>query len=271
MVISMRKRVVWFVCLLAWMISSAAAEAQYGTRRSSGVVGEDYRIEVSFNIWAPQRDIVISSESLGVVGSSINAVEDLGFERESFPEFRAVLRPTQKFKFRIGYTPIKYEAETVLTRRIVFNGQNYNVGVPVNSKFDWKAWRFGLEYDFLYTDRGFLGFIVDAKYQNLRVDLNSPVAAEYASVKVPIPTIGVGGRVYVTDRLAVNGELTGLKLAYQDEEGTYLDWDLGATYNFTRNVGVQAGYRWLSVDYEIDEDFGDLQLNGLYFGGTVRF
>jgi hypothetical protein len=41
--------------------------------------------------------------------------------------------------------------------------------------------------------------------------------------------------------------------------------------NFNDHVGAQAGYRSLTVFYNIEEDAGDLKLKGLYFGGTLRF
>ena len=41
--------------------------------------------------------------------------------------------------------------------------------------------------------------------------------------------------------------------------------------NFTDHFGVQAGYRSLTVFYQIETDAGDLKMKGLYFGGAVRF
>jgi hypothetical protein len=267
-----QKVIVWIVCAAGLVGLAAPASAQYGARGlGRPVAGENYHVELSLNLWNPEREIVIASESLGIVGTSIDAVADLGFEKKTFRDFRVVLRPSRKFKFRFGYTPIKYEADTILSRTIVFNGQRYDVGLPVQSQFDWKAWRFGLQYDFLYAERGFLGFVAEAKYTDVNVELNSPITSEFANVKAPIPTIGVAGRVYVARNVAINGELTGLKLAYEDNEGTYVDFDLGATVNIGNHFGVQGGYKSLNVDYVIDDDLGDFNLKGLYFGGTVRF
>jgi hypothetical protein len=67
------------------------------------------------------------------------------------------------------------------------------------------------------------------------------------------------------------GELTGLNFNVSDNEGTYVNFDLFGTVNFTNNFGVQAGYRDLKVDYVIDLDSGDLRLKGFTLGGVVRF
>ena len=55
------------------------------------------------------------------------------------------------------------------------------------------------------------------------------------------------------------------------DAGQYFEMDVYGTLNFTDNVGVQGGYRSLAVKYQIDEDFGDLKLDGFYFNGVVRF
>jgi hypothetical protein len=269
----MRKGFVWVACATILVMTSGTASAQYraGRGATSGVSGEDYHVELAYALWNPTPDIQISSESLGIVGSTIDGVVDLGFEKSRFHDFRVVLRPSRKFKFRFGVTPIKYEGDTTLTRTIVFNGQRYTVGLPVTSLLEWKSWRFGIEYDFIARPGGFLGFIVEAKYTDLNVELAAPIIAEFTQVKVPIPTIGAIGRVYVTENFAITGELTGLKLTIQEDTGKYLEFDLNAMFNFTPNLGVQGGYRTLSLDYDVEQDFGNMDLKGLYFGGVARF
>jgi hypothetical protein len=269
---TIRRIFVWAAAAACVVATSGTAQAQYGRRPvSTPSVGEDYHVEASLTFWRPDPAIEIASESLGIAGTTIDAVEDLGFESRSFADLKFVLRPTEKFKFRIGYTPIKYETESILQRDIVFNGQRYSVGLPVNTDFEWKAWRFGIEYDFIYRDRGFAGFIVEAKYTDLNVQLDSPVTSEFTHVKAPIPTIGGIGRVYVHDNVSITGELTGLSLNIDDNEGRYFDFDLYGTFNINNNVGAQVGFRRVTVHYVVDEDSGDLKVGGLYFGGVARF
>jgi hypothetical protein len=273
MAMTIRTLVVCAVSAVAWAVAAGGtAYAQYGARPYSTLpMGEDYHVEGALTFWRTDPAIQIASESLGIPGTTIDAVEDLGFESQTVRDFKVVLRPTRKFKFRLGYTPIKYDVESTLERTIVFNGQRYDVGLPVNSVLEWKAWRFGIEYDFIYRDRGFAGFIVEAKYTDMNIELTSPIASEFTHVKVPIPTIGGIGRVYVTDNVSITGELTGLSLSIDEDEGKYFDLDIYGTVNFTNNVGAQVGFRRITVDYVVDTDTGDLKLGGLYFGGVARF
>ena len=73
--------------------------------------------------------------------------------------------------------------------------------------------------------------------------------------------------------ISITGEFTFFKLPDIDEDysGQYFDFDLYGTVNFTDNFGAQGGYRSFDVFYKIEDDNGDLQLKGLYFGGVVRF
>jgi hypothetical protein len=273
----MRLRAALPFCLGASLLLGTAspAFAQFGARPySDPATGETYHVEFAANFWSPSPDIVISSESLGIIGSNIDFVDDLGIEKEQFGELRLVLRPGLKHKFRFHYIPMEYNAEAVLKRSIVFNGIRYDVGLPVKSSTHWKSFRIGYEYDFVYRDRGFAGFILDVKYTDVDVTLDSVIGSEFTEARGPIPTIGGIGRVYVAPNISLTIEITGFRLPEsvdEDYRGTYIDFDLYGTVNFTDNVGVQVGFRSLDVEYKVEGDRGDLLLRGPYFGGVVRF
>jgi len=262
--------------ILLLLATALPARAQYGRPvMSDPAVGENYHIEGVLNLWNPDLNATIESESLGILGDKVDIKTDLGYVDKQIREFRLVLRPAKKHKFRIGYTPIKYSVDdSILHRTIVFNGQKFNVGLPVNAEADWKVWRLGYEYDFVSRDRGFFGAILEAKYTHADFNLASPVTTEFASAKAPIPALGVIGRGYVARNVALTGEFTLFRLLNRDTDtykGSYYDFDMYGTLNFTTNVGVQAGYRSLDVSYTVKEDFGSMTLRGVYFMGVVRF
>src|SRR3954447_5099026 len=141
--------------IVASLLAASPAAAQYGAQPvRDAATGEKYHIEVTGDLWHPTPDMIISSESLGIIGDQIDFVNDLGIVTTTFKQLKIVARPTTKSKFRFEYTPIKYTAETTVQRSFVFNGQRYTVGLPVESEVTWKAYRFGYEWDFLYRDRG---------------------------------------------------------------------------------------------------------------------
>jgi hypothetical protein len=264
------------VALTAMCVTGSAlpALAQYSPP-SEPALGENYHFEASYGWWNADPSLLINSESLGIPGTDVDLVEDLGIEQKKLGKLNVVLRPALKHKFRFEYLPIKYEAETTLQREFIFNGQLYRVGLPINTEATFKTYRFGYEYDFIHRSRGFAGVLLDVKYTDVRVELTSPIAdPEFTTAVAPIPTIGFVARGYLAKNFAVGGEVSFFRVPdnlSETYDGEYTDFDLYGTVNFTENVGATAGYRSVDVFYQADRDTGALKFTGLYFVGVVRF
>jgi len=261
----------------ALVLTASPALAQFRPRPvGDPATGESYHIEGSAGFWNPSAKMSISSESLGIGGTTIDFKKDLGLKDRRFGELHAVLKAARKHKFRFQYIPIKYAQQATIPRDIVFNGQLYRVGIPVNSSLEWKAYRFGYEYDFIVKERGFGGFILDFKYTDVRASLASPALAqaEFANARAPIPALGGIVRVYLVPILSVTGELTGIKVPdsiSKDFKAHYADLDIYGTVNVTNNIGAQLGYRSFDVGYLVEQDTGSFTLKGLYFGVVARY
>lgn len=260
--------------LLALALVPAVASAQLSVYRPNNpATGETYHVELSLGLWSPTPAITIASTSLAVIGTQIDAVNDLGFASKKITDFHLIVRPAQKHKIRFEYLPIKYSADATLTRSINFHGVSYTVGLPVTSSLNYRTYRFGYEYDFLYRNTGFLGVIADLKYADLQASVGTNLPSPLPNVsaataqKVPIPGIGGIARVYVARNASLTGELTGLKIS----KGRYVDYDLYGTVNFSNNGAVQAGYRSIDARYSLTDDSGSLKLKGYYFRAVVRF
>ena len=265
------------------------ADAQIQTKHTNPATGETYNVELVGGFWAASPEIDLSSDSLGITGADIDFVSDLGLQKKRFREFRLVLRPAQKHKFRIQYVPIGYQADTTLERPIAFQDVKYDVKVPVSTSINLKAWRFGYEYDFIYRNRGFLGVIVEAKYADLETKLKSVIGDEtignqFTRERIPIPAVGGIGRIYPTRNLSLTVELTGFRWWDSEDnnasnyggwltqgQGQHIDLDMYGTANFSDTFGIQAGYHTLQLGYVIDEDSIAVKLSGPYLSGVLRF
>ena len=270
-----RKAVVCVCAALVMLGTAIPTSAQSSAPLTSNrATGENYHVEISGSLWDPTPSIFISSESLeGILGSRIDFVEDLGIEKSWFTQLRVVGRPAEKHKFRFEYTPIKYDSETVLSRTIIFNGISFPVSIPIQSEVIWRAYRFTYEWDFFYRDRGFVGMILEAKYTDVSATLTNVFDTEFVRARAPIPAIGVIGRGYVAPNISITSEFSFFKVPDIDEDygGSYFDFDIYGTVNFNDYVGAQGGYRSFDVFYKVEQDTGDMQVRGLYFGGVVRF
>ena len=254
---------------------AAPASAQYQPRPlNDPATGESYHIEGSLSWWRPSSNMSIESEGFGIPGTIIDFKNDLGIQDGTFPAWSIMGRPARSHKFRMQYIPIKFEASATLRRSIIFNGQLYPLNLPVNSTLEWKAYRFNYEFDFVTRNWGYAGFIVEAKYTDIRADLKSPIANEFAHARFPVPALGGVGRYYIVPNISVTGELTAFRVPDSIDDryrAHYVDVDIYGTVNLTNNVGVQGGYRTLDLGYLIKNDSGTLKLKGLYFGVVARY
>ena len=260
--------------LLAWAVSPA--EAQFRPRpMSEPATGEKYIVEASAGFWNPASDMSISSEALGIIGSTINFKSDLGLESGKFRDLRLVVRPAPKHKFRLEYIPVRMsKLDHILATDLIFNGQRYPIRAQLSSTFEWRTTRLSYEYDFVRRERWFVGFIADAKLTDVKAELTTPAIREFVHAQGPLPGIGGIGRVYVVPSIAVTAEFTRMPVPEQitdDVNGRYSNLDIHGTVNFTNNVGAQVGYRKFDVGYKFEDDSGTFKLNGLYFGIVARY
>jgi hypothetical protein len=265
-----------YVVLTALLACSAApAFAQFQPRTlEDPATGEKFIIEGSASLWFPSADMSIKSEQLGIPGSVIDLKGDLGVSDTKFPILDLTLKGG-KHKLRLQRLPVKYEEDDhVLTRKIIYNGQEYVVGLPVQTTFEWTQTHLSYEYDFLVKNRGFGGFVLNTTLTDINQRLKAPIIDEFVHVKAPVPRIGGIARVYVVPNISITTEITGLSISKDwnlDFSGKYLDVDIYGTINFTNNVGAKFGYRSVDVDLLIEDDSGNFDMKGIYFGIVARY
>jgi hypothetical protein len=229
--------------------------------------------EVGLMFVSPDPSLRLQSGALTTATgiTEIDFVQEFGIEDKTFPEIR--LAAGRRHKFRFGYLPVRYSADALIQRTITFRGQTFTVGAPASTEIKWDIWRFGYEWDFVSMERGFVGVVGELRYNQLDASIESPALAQTAATeqKAPIPTIGVIGRGYPHPMVAIGAEFSGLKWERSDFDAKFFDFDVNGAVTFGRHIGVQGGYRSITVDYFIDDDVGDLTLRGPYFGVIARF
>ena len=271
------------VCLLLSLFASSQADAQFRPPEA-GAPGEDFHVELGLMFWKPTPGIIIGSDSLRTVSATgVDFVQEFNIADKRFNEFRAVLRGG-KTKLRISHVNVVYNEAAVLQRSIVISGRTFNVAANATADLNWELWRLGYEHDFVKTGRGLLGFIAEMNFSHVVADLSATsqgiTASSLTDEKVPFPALGVIARVYPHKNVGVSLEWTGFKmpgfiadkLTDTDNGTAHLkDFDFYVTGSITRYFGIQGGYRVLTADYVLDNDTGDFEMKGPYFGAMVRF
>jgi hypothetical protein len=246
-------------------LSPAIVQAQ----STDQMPGEQFHVEFGTVWWQPSPELVIQTEAAAAVGiTDFDFAEEFDLDSKRFSEFRFVVKPARKHKVRVSYVPVRYDQSSTLVRAIAFDGTTFSGPAALN--IEWDLWRFGYEWDFFSSNRGFVGMLADVKYNKVNAAVQSRLAAEAAGATAPIPGLGIIARHYVHPKISISGEFTFFKMV-GDIEGSFLDFDISATGNIFKNFGVLGGYRAVNADYNVDEDSGNLQLRGLYIGIVSRF
>ena len=266
------------VMALGLLAGPPPAQAQYRPQpMGGGGIAEDYHIEAAYSWWNAQPSLIVSSESLGILGSDVDLISDLGIQKHKLGKFDLVLKPAKKHRFRYQHLPITYSTDAFLvTREFVFNGQRFRIGLPVTTTVDFSVDSFGYEYDFIHMPWGFIGASINVKLTNIHVDLQSPIGQEFFKQTAPIPAFGFAGRGYITPNFSIDGEISFFRIPKSLEEqldgdGSYDDFDIHGTYNVNKYFGTQVGWRRTTISYQAEFDRGNLKFTGFYLGGVVRY
>jgi hypothetical protein len=270
------------VCLLLSLFASSQADAQF--RAPEPAAGENFNVELGLMFWKPSPGIIIGSDSLrAATGTGLDFVREFGIEDKRFNEFRAVFRGG-KTKFRVSHVKMLYNEAAVLQQTVVVGGRSFNVAANATADLEWDLWKLGYERDFVKTDRALFGVIAEVNFNHVVANLSASssglTASSLTDEKVPFPALGVIGRVYPHKNVGITAEWTGFKmpgfiankLTDTDNGAAHMkNLDISVTGSFTRYFGVQGGYRMLSADYLLDDNSGDLEMKGPYFGAMIRF
>ena len=270
----MKYRSALFISCVCLLVGVSPADAQF--ERADPPPAEDFRVEVGAMFFRPSPDLRIQTGALAQITSGeVDFVEEFNIEDRFFTEFRFVAKPGRKHKIRFNYLAVRFEESATLRRTITFGGRTFTIGVPAVADLNWDLWRFGYEWDFVARDRGFVGLIGELKHNRVGADLSAlGIAAVTHEANAPGPSIGIIGRGYPHPLVSITAEFTGFKVpdAFSEEfEAELYDFDIYGTVSIGRHVGIQGGYRSIIAEYIVDEDTGDLKLQGPYFGGVVRF
>jgi hypothetical protein len=267
---------------LLGVLTAANADAQF--RVADPAPGENFHVELGLMFWTPTPEIRVQTGGLTALGQpEVDFVQEFGIESTRFTEFRAVLKTGRKHKLRVSRVPIVFDEQAVLSRTITFGGQTFPVSVPATAHLEWEIWRVGWEWGVMTGDRGVVAFVTELQLNKVLAELAATgFGTEVTEVSAPVPTIGIVARAYPHRLFSITAEFSGFKFPGfignriddaigDDFDAKVFGLDLYGTLSFGRHVGVQGGYRRVTADYVFDDDAGDLKMQGMYFGGLVRF
>lgn len=218
----------------------------------------------------PDGQFAVSSN--GLVGTKIDFDDDLGYDDSEEIYLEAALQ-LGDFRLFASYMPIEFSGEGVLSKDIIFNGETFPVNSVISSDVDIDIYETGLAWHLINLDdlpaRIQFGPEIAVKYIDANIDMQESLLgiSESESASVPLPSIGLRGRVAFADFVGLIGRATYLEY----DDNSFLDLDAQVELSPFPLVGIFAGYRYLDIEVEEDSVFIDGTLDGPYAGALIRF
>lgn len=202
-------------------------------------------------------------------GTEIDSERDLGLKDSDRFRIDAYWRIAPKHKVRLMYFDTSNSADKTLERTIEFQGEQYDVGLDVHAKTETQVTELAYEYTFLKRDTydlsGSFG-IHNLKFQTfLGGELNGnplPNLQNTAEANGPLPVLGLHGVWRFNDQFYIDAMVQYFSISFDQYDGSVTDLTASAVWQFSKHVGVGAG--WNNFITKVDVDGGD-------FHGALRW
>lgn len=234
---------------------------------------ERTRLEIEVNLWEPDVDGGIRVVEQGV-GGDIDLADDLGLASDSVADLRLVFHPSRRTEIRFTRMPLSFSADAIVSRTIEFAGEVFTLSTRVVSALEFDYLRAGFAWQFLSSADGRFraGPLLEVKGYDGSASLSAPELIIPVTVsedfEAAFGSAGLAIDLEPTQRVHVFGEFSVLVGA---DEGDQTDLEVGVRVVLAGPLAVQAGYRSIETDFEDDRDLVDFDVDGVFFGASLRF
>jgi len=213
-----------------------------------------------------------AATSGGVAGTPVDVDGTLNLDRSNNVTVEGALN-LGDFRLSLNYFPLKFNGSSALNIPVTYNGSNYNVGDTVNAELKANVYDAGITWYLVNMDdlpsRLQIGIEAAVKVTDVDATLSDQTLgiSQTVSKTLPIPTIGLRGRVALADFVGVTA-----RAGYLGYAGNhFLDAEAQVEFSPIPTLGIYGGYRY--IDLKIDQSgvFVDARFQGPFAGAFFRF
>jgi len=210
----------------------------------------------------------ISSTGAGIAGTVLNLDNTLALKNSNNVTLEAALQLGDS-RFAISYMPLQFKGTKTVVAPVQFNGQAFTTNVQ--STLDSSIIDLSYTYYLINLDdvpsRLQIGIESSVKFVSSKALLSTTGLSQSVSANVPIPTIGVRGRVALADFIGLTGNVGYLGYA----GNSFLDAQVQVEFSPLPTLGVYAGYRQIALKIDKLGLKVDTTFAGPFAGAFFRF
>jgi outer membrane protein len=209
----------------------------------------------------------------GKAGDPSVTLKELGVEKSSNTFFYlAIEHPVPIIpNLRVSVVDIASEQTATITRTFTIDDTNFNASEKVNSEFDLSHTDATLYYEILdnwlnldlgVTVRKFGGFVeasTQTQAKSVSVDIDQALPMLYVKGQFDLPFSGLSAGV------------EGNYISYQDSKLTDFSAKVSYLFDSAFDIGLEAGYRSMSLTVDEDDLTANLDLKGPYAALIAHF
>jgi hypothetical protein len=252
--------------LLALAVLAAALPA--AARADEGPPAEQYTLRLEYLFWSPLPEGELQKGVSGIEGTLLDAQTDLGLAEDAMNALRGSLRLGTSWKLRGSWAPIDFRGDVVADRPFVYGTTLVRPGDEVVTTLKGNYIAVELAWDFVRRPQGFLGLLFGAKYFDVdALLLNATTSSRVVETeRLPVPVLGLAGRVYLGRYFSLEGEVSGLTLG---DRGHVVELLLAGRLHVTRRIAATGGWHRLALEGRDDLDYLKLDLGTWTFGVEI--
>ncbi len=219
-------------------------------------------ISIGANVWQQALSGGVQDGS-----SLIDVEDDLGMDDETNNVFYATFEHPIPLlpNLKLQHTEISQSANNTLLNNIDFDGIDYDGNIQsdidlshTDATFYYEVLDNWISLDLGLTVRLFDGEVsISSSVDSSSEDLEGPLPLLYGKIQFDLPLTGLSASI------TVNG------ISYDGD--SLIDAAVSIAYQLKMGLGIEAGYRQLSVDIEDDDLQADIDLGGAFAGLTFKF
>ena len=204
------------------------------------------------------------------VGTNIDVEKDLHFGNSTQPTGEISLNLGDSL-LSLGFVPLNFSGAGTLTRPITYNGTTYTAGTAIQSELKADIIDAAYTYYLVNMDdlpsRLQLGIETAVKVINIKTNISSAGVTTSKNATVPIPTVGLRGRVALADFIGLTG-----RVGYLGYSGnSFTDAETQIEFSPLPTMGIYGGYRFIKLKIDTAGVVANTTLKGPFIGGFFRF